>query len=500
MRDRMQQVQWQRIAFASLAVVLLATASGAGAQSSARSMDDLRDRITDDYEVLVVRSGLVLRPHDDTEFRSLEVVGDEIFVDGEKASADRLEDLLGARDAATVRRLTDLSTEDQRRLFEGSRDDASLVPSAPAAPGLPAPPAPPEPPRRRRTSNAGPKVTIGGSVEVPAGETAEDAVAVGGTVLVDGEVTGDAVGVGGTVTINGRVTGDAVSVGASVILGPNAEVLGDVTSVGGRVVKPETATIGGQVQEVSSFFNLDGLRLGQGWNKGRWRGGIDLDDDDDTFWSRGAAFVSRAFRIAFYGLLACLAVLLVPRPIDRMRSAIARDPWKQGLIGLVTQILFFPVMFLAFLILLVSIIGIPLLVLLPVIALLAMIGAFLGLAAVAEQVGTWTRDRFGWNLPNRYVLVLVGLLGIYSVSFVAKALGVIGGPISFIAFLFGLLGLCLTYAAWTIGFGAAVSTRLGTQDRWQPLAGRTSTPPPPPPPPATEGRSDSDSLSVVPKD
>jgi hypothetical protein len=256
------------------------------------------------------------------------------------------------------------------------------------------------------------------------------------------------------------------------------------------------------VQEVSSFFNLDGLRLGHGWNKGRWRSGIDLDDDDDTFWSRGAAFISRAFRIAFYGLLACLAVLLVPRPIDRMRAAIARDPWKQGLIGLVTQILFFPVMFLAFLILLVSIIGIPLLVLLPVIALLAMIGAFLGFAAVAEQVGTWTRDRFGWNLPNRYVVVLVGLLGIYAVSFVAKALGVIGGPISFIAFLFGLLGLCLTYAAWTIGFGAAVSTRLGTQDRWQPLAGRTPPPPPPPAPsmPSPDGPSDSDSLSVVPKD
>jgi hypothetical protein len=500
--------------------LLLGAAAPAGAAND--RLQTLKNRITDDYDVLVVRSGLVLTPKDeDVDYRNLEIVGDEIWIDGARATADRLEEALGS-DLGPVRRLADLTIDEQRQLFGGPAEApmSPTVPTPPAMAEMPSPPAAPEAPappaserrRRSRGRDSGPKVTVGGSVHVPAGEIAEDAIAVGGVVLVDGEVTGDAVAVGGTVTINGRVNGDATAVGASVILGADAEVLGDVTSVGGKVVKPATARIDGQVQEVSSLFSLDGLKLGPIFRQGH--SGIDVDDDedDDTFFRRTGSFVARVLRTAFYGLLVWLAILLLPRPLDRMRTAVANDPWRQGLIGLVTQILFLPVMFLAVVVLAVSIIGIPLLVLVPVVFLLAVIGALLGFAAVSEQVGIWARDRFGWRFDNRYTLALVGVLAIYAVSFFAKLIGVVGGPIRFVAFLFGLVGLCLVYAAWTVGFGAAVSTRLGTQDRWQPLAARRArraaafpldptvpnAPPPAPPAPPAPASFDGSTADTVP--
>jgi hypothetical protein len=512
--------RWGRLAFV-LGLVLTAVAP-AGATND--RLQNLKERITHDYDVLVVRSGLVLTPKDeDVDYRNLEIVGDEIWIDGARATADRLEEALGG-DLGPVRRLADLSVEEQRELF-GGPTGAVHVPAPPTPPAMADAPVPPMAPmtpeapaapsierrRRSRDRDSGPKVTVGGSVHVPAGEIAEDAVAVGGVVLVDGEVTGEAVAVGGTVTINGRVNGDATAVGASVILGPDAEVLGDVTSVGGKVVKPATARIDGEVHEVSSLFSLDGLKLGPIFRQGHTS--IDLDDDDDdTFFRRTGSFIARVLRTAFYGLLVWLAILLLPRPLDRMRTAVANDPWRQGLIGLVTQILFLPVMFLAVVVLAVSIIGIPLLILVPVVFLLAVIGALLGFAAVAEQVGTWARDRFGWRFDNRYTLALIGVVAIYAVSFFAKLVGVVGGPIRFVAFLFGLVGLCLVYAAWTVGFGAAVSTRLGTQDRWQPLAARRARraaaagsafaagmDSPPPAPPTSTALSVSDAAPATPK-
>ena len=64
-------------------------------------------------------------------------------------------------------------------------------------------------------------------------ETADEAVAVGGSVEVEGEVSDGVTAIGGPARIEGRVGGDVVSVGGSVYLGPRAVVNGDVTSVGG---------------------------------------------------------------------------------------------------------------------------------------------------------------------------------------------------------------------------------------------------------------------------
>jgi hypothetical protein len=395
----------------------------------------------------------------------VEVQGRELFVDGERISRSDLRQRLG-EDAALVEEVGALTASAQRELFSEPStalpgEPAAIdAPAPPSAPGAPAPPAP----RGAKRQRSDAKVSVGSSVRVEEGETAEDVVAVGGMVEILGEVAGDAVAVGGSVTVQGRVTGDVVAVGGSVEIGPHAEVMGDVASIGGKVVRREGARIHGKVSEVSSLLSFTGMR---GWRKG-WRPGkFDFDshdDDEDTVGWRVTHWIGKLIKVGVLLLLGLLAWLLVPRPIERMGRAIAREPWKMGLVGLVTQVLFVPLVFIVVIVLLVSIIGIPLLVLVPFAILAVVLGAFLGLVAVARELAGWTERRFHWRLPSPYVRIAAGFAVIYAITLAAKLLGIAGGPLHFVAAIFGFLGFLASYAAWTVGLGAALFTRLGTQE------------------------------------
>ena len=210
--------------------------------------------------MLPVSGGVVLKPRQPKAgIRTVEVTGEQIAVNGERVNANILRDWLGA-DADAVIRLQGLSAADQRQLFgltgEAAAADAGTpapetseatatsdtdvteteAPEAPEAPEVPEAPEAPETSRRSsRHHVSGDRVNVGGSVHVRQDETADEAVAVGGSVEVDGEVSDGVTAIGGPARIEGRVGGDVVSVGGSVYLGPRAVVDGDVTSVGGSV-------------------------------------------------------------------------------------------------------------------------------------------------------------------------------------------------------------------------------------------------------------------------
>jgi hypothetical protein len=449
-------------------------------------LEQLRQRVTEHFDVLVLRSGVVLKPLAETGYRSVEIHGRQWYLDGDRVSRADLRERLG-EDAALVEEIGALSESAQRELFSPSLPAAPPAPGEPAtieAPAAPSPPRSPAPPsRHRQRSDA--KVSVGGSVRVEEGEVAEDVVAVGGMVEILGEVAGDAVAVGGSVTVQGRVTGDVVSVGGSVEVGPRAEILGNVASIGGKVVRREGAKIHGKVSEVSSLLNFSGLR---GWRKG-WGPGkfnVDWDDDDeDTVWRRSTHWVGKLIKVGVLLLLGLLAWLLVPRPIERMGRAIASEPWKMGLVGLVTQVLFVPLLFIVVIVLLVSIIGIPLLVLVPFAILAVVVGAFLGLVAVARELAAWSERRFGWQLASPYGRIAIGFVVIYAITLAARLLGIAGGPLHWVAAIFAFFGFLASYAAWTVGLGAALFTRLGTQEPPGTVAG--GFPPVPPPIPAGDG-------------
>ncbi len=192
------------------------------------------------------------------------------------------------------------------------------------------------------------------------------------------------------------------------------------------------------------------------------------------------------------GALAALMYLLARRPVERMAYRIVQSPWKAALVGLVAQILFFPVLILSIVLLAISIIGIPLLLAVPFALVALAIGMLIGFTAVARVLGSAAEGRFGWQHDNPFVSVLIGVGLIMLVSFFASALGMAGGPLGVFAVILGILGFVLQYAAWTVGLGALLLTRFGTRFGWgeAPGPGTPAAPPSPPydaPPPPAEG-------------
>jgi hypothetical protein len=268
-------------------------------------------------------------------------------------------------------------------------------------------------------------------------------------------------------------------VGGSVRLGPEADVEGDVTSVGGRVERDPAAKVGGKVSEVAfgSAFHLGLLR--------------DLDIDIDEHRSpfhRITEMASRAVALVIFGLVTCLVMLLARTPVERVGQKIVQEPWRAGLVGLLSQVLFIPLLVVTIVILAVSIIGIPLLVLVPFALVALVLFALLGFTAVAYRLGQWAERRFGWKSSSVYwtLLVGVGLISIW--HFVAHLLD--WGPLRAVSVIFMIIGFLVGYLAWTIGFGGVLLTRFATGSDWsgrrRPLPPPIEPTPPPGPPHTSE--------------
>jgi uncharacterized RDD family membrane protein YckC/cytoskeletal protein CcmA (bactofilin family) len=122
-------------------------------------------------------------------------------------------------------------------------------------------------------------VSVGHDSFLPAGQTAQEVVAIMGNTQVDGDVSDDAVAVMGNVTVNGtvgrggavavmgnvsvngKVKGDVVAVFGSVKLGPQAVIGGQVTEIFGNLERSSTAVVQGGTNAVLSgvFGNVEGL-------------------------------------------------------------------------------------------------------------------------------------------------------------------------------------------------------------------------------------------------
>ena len=86
--------------------------------------------------------------------------------------------------------------------------------------------------------------------------------------------------------------------------------------------------------------------------------------------------------------------------------------------------------------------------------LLALVVLLVGFTGVAYQVGRTLHARFGWSERGEYASVALGVVVIGGLTVLARSAALIGGD------LFGIplaaLGYVVEYAAWTIGFGAAI--------------------------------------------
>ena len=218
------------------------------------------------------------------------------------------------------------------------------------------------------------RVAVNDSVEVAEDEVIPgNAVAVMGPLKVDGTVNGNAVVVLGSSTINGTVHGNAVVVGGNLHIGPHAHIDGNVVPIGGIFVRAPGSYVGGHIAHERAGFDFSedsgayswlnhGLRLGRP---------LAIGPHLHLFW------ILSVCTIALYVLLS----LMFPAGVVRCGDMITRRPGITLLTGILS-IIALPVIFV---LLCVTVVGIPIaLVVLPIAIVCFLL---FGKAAVYSLIG-----------------------------------------------------------------------------------------------------------------
>lgn len=286
-------------------------------------------------------------------------------------------------------------------------------------------------------------VQVGSDVQLDAGQTTRDLVAIMGAATNEGEVQHDMVSVfgkthtSGTVEhdavaifgnnyVNGKVGHDVVAVFGNVELGPNADVGHEVVGVFSTVKRDRAAKVAGNVQQIGP--QVGGFEWLHAWLQHCLFKARLLAFDADVMW---------AWWVALIALLTyALAALLFPRGIDHCVDVMEREPGHVVLASLLT-IVGIPMLMILLFITIVGIVAIPL------VGIALMIAGFFGKAVILAWIG---RRLIGkpenQSLSHPVLAVLVGgalVLLLYVVpvlSFIVyKVLGLLGLGVAIYALL-----------------------------------------------------------------
>ncbi len=408
--------------------LLIYTASTLHGQ--APSAADVREQLQERYDVMTLQEGIALVPRrTDTGIRLIQIVNGVITIDGEPVSGSELRNRIGA-DADLVLQVSYLDAAD--------RPPAAGVTPGPAAGAL--------------------RVQI----------RSDDLIRFSGDVNIgrDERVDGDVVVMFGAADVDGEVTGDLVVVMGSLNLGPEAVVRGDVNVVGGRLTRAPGAQVLGDLNEV-------GMGRGAG-NRGRrvsaafgWLG------------SSVGGLAATVARIILMVLAALLVLAVARGTVERIATRTGAAPVRAGLTGVAAELLFGPLTAVTVAVLAVSIIGIPLILLVPFAIVLIMFGSFVGYTGLAYRVGCVMTRRFGWTDRGAYAAVAFGVVALAGLTLFAKLAGLVGGVL--LGGPLVALGYLVEYAAWTIGFGAAVLVGADWQRERRARVSPVTAPPATPP-------------------
>jgi hypothetical protein len=276
------------------------------------------------------------------------------------------------------------------------------------------------------------------------------------TVEKGDTVSGDVVCIGGNVFVKGSVEGSVVSIGGDVFVSSTGVIEKDATSIGGDVKKESGAIVRGQTQ-------------GLGFLPGRF-----MVFHPGAFWSRGIGFLITLLIIIFLFFLSIISLALVPRNIQKIKDEVSRNPWKSALIGFLGEILILP----AFILLVITIIGIPVAFLvLPLFILAAMI---LGFTSVSLIVGEKLKQNTNLKPQTQMLTLALGVLAVEFLSLFANFLRIFCGLFTPLCVIFAILGFMITYVVFTIGFGGAILTLLGTRPKDKTATAAPATPEPAP--------------------
>ncbi len=420
------------------AVLLMFSAAMFVRGQASSNITNLRDQLRQRYDIVALQDGLGLVPRQPNgDIRLIEIRNGGVAINGDTVTAREARERLG-KDAELILRGTYL---DAAALREIARADSAAPPSAGNTEENTneSEPTPAERTQMRR----GDLVRIGGSV----------------TVGRDEVVQGDVVAIGGSADINGEVARDVTVVGGSLNLGPEALVRGDVTIVGGSLNRSPGARVYGKVDNVAFGAQFPfNRRLGRGLSFRR------------PFLQVGGV-LGTVLRMTLLLLSALVVVALGGRLVESIANRAASEPLRAGLVGLLAEVLFLPLLFITIVVLAVSIVGIPLLLLVPFGIVLVVVLMLIGFAGIAFQIGRLVSDRFGIK-RGPYASVALGIVVVVGITLIARIIALADGFVLglVVAGSLAAVGYLAEYVAWTMGIGAVILTWLGTRRPGAPTA------------------------------
>jgi hypothetical protein len=289
-------------------------------------------------------------------------------------------------------------------------------------------------------------VRLGSDITIESDEIVEgDAVCIFCNVYVRGRVKGSAVAIFGNVDVEGTTNQSAVAPFGRVRVGPEASVGGDV--IGSQVIREAGGRVGGKREEI--FL-------------GPFGAGLRAPGPD---WGKPTITVLVLLLVLLRIFLVLIAYALAAKNIAKVKARVRSSVFKSFLVGVLAQILFLPI----FLLLLVTIIGIPVAIfLLPLMVVAAVV---LARASVGQYVGELLDENTGLSLRTPLARMMTGVLGLQSLAIFAVVLMWLAGPSELGAFfristfVVFSMSFLVGYVTLTLGTGAVISTRFGTRPK-----------------------------------
>lgn len=289
----------------------------------------------------------------------------------------------------------------------------------------------------------------------------QDIVKMGRNIVVEEyeEVDGDVVAIGGDVSVKGTVTGDVVAVGGDVFVASTGIIEGDAVSLGGEVEKEAGAVIRGERVGISflpkrSVKPIDPLGFLLGFPSPHMFG-------FPPFFGgfKGLALFARIIKIIFFLFLGIVVISVVPKNVSKVKDKIRQDFLKSVLVGFAAEILILPI----FLLLIVTIIGIPVAILVE--PLLILVALILGYTGISYFIGEKLREGTNLKPETPLMTLVIGVLALESVLLLARVVGILGDFLFAFSWILTFIGWMIWYVAITVGFGASILSRLGTRPK-----------------------------------
>ncbi|MCP4632398.1 MAG: hypothetical protein GY855_05690 [candidate division Zixibacteria bacterium] len=267
------------------------------------------------------------------------------------------------------------------------------------------------------------------------GEKFDEIVEIGEDVVIeeDEEVDGDILVLWADVAIKGYVNGNVTVMNGDIIVTSTGRVAGSVTSLGGMVEKEPGAVIGGdKVAAPISGFEKPGIEF--------------------------------SFPVVTLFILSILIAVgfnaLIPQNIKKIQNSVETSFIKSLLFGY----LFFFLLPFAFVLLLVTVIGIPIALIVLPIAVIAALA--LGLTAICNAAGAKFLSKINASEKPPFINVIIGVTLCEGILLIGKLLNVITGFIGSIGDICTIVGIVIFFfIVLPVSFGAAVINRFGIWPR-----------------------------------